>query len=82
MSEGDGIALRPSPDPERLTLGLVIIIAAVVAWYWVAAFGRGMNTTGCRDVRIPMPWEDPELFGMLGPFFGLGVVVFVLGSGW
>lgn len=63
-----------------MTLGLVIVIAAVVAWYWVAAFGCGMNTTGCRDIRIPMPWEDPELFGVLGPFFGLGVAVFVLGK--
>ena len=63
-----------------MTLGVVIFIAAVGAWYWGAAFGGAINTTGCRDIRIPMPWEDPELFGVLGPFFVLGVVVFVLGK--
>ena len=60
--------------------GVFFVFAAVGAGYWVAAFGGGMNTTGCRDIRIPMPWEDPELFGVLGPFFVLGVVVFVLGK--
>ncbi|SFB39898.1 hypothetical protein SAMN03159496_03452 [Rhizobium sp. NFR07] len=60
--------------------GVAIFLGTAAAWYWVAAFGCGMATTGCINFSIPMPWEDPELFGVLGPFFGLGVGLVVVGK--
>lgn len=60
--------------------GVTIFFGTLAALYWVSAFGCGMNTTGCGGVSIPMPWEDPELFGVLGPFFVLGAALFGVGK--
>ncbi|WJH40201.1 hypothetical protein N7E02_26890 [Aliirhizobium terrae] len=59
---------------------MAIFIGTAAAWYWVSAFGCGMNATGCINFSIPMPWDDPELFGVLGPFFALGAGLWCSGK--
>lgn len=61
-------------------LGAAVFAGTLAAWYWGSGFGCGMNPTGCSGFSLPMPWEDPELFRVLGPFLLLGLVLIVLGK--
>lgn len=63
-----------------MAAGVLVFAGTFAALYWVSAFGCGMNTAGCTNFSIPMPWDDPELFGVLGPFFALGAGLFAVGK--
>jgi hypothetical protein len=59
---------------------VVIVLGTPAAWYWMAAFGCSMATAGCQNFSMPMPWDEPELFGVLGPFFVLRAGMWCVGK--
>ncbi|MEM5472954.1 hypothetical protein WNZ14_14570 [Hoeflea sp. AS60] len=62
-----------------LVSGALIFGVTFAGWYWLNAFGCGMNTTGCSGFSLN--WEDWEALQLFVPTFVLGLALMIAG-GW
>jgi hypothetical protein len=60
-----------------IVTGALIFGATFAAWYWLNAFGCGMNTTGCNQVSLN--WGDWEALQLFVPTFLLGIGLMLAG---
>ncbi|MCA1297831.1 hypothetical protein [Stappia indica] len=60
-----------------LVSGALIFGVTFAAWYWLNAFGCGMNPTGCGGVSLH--WDDWEALQHFVPTFLLGMALMVAG---
>ena len=59
--------------------GALIFAVTFAGWYWLNAFGCGMNPTGCNGVSLN--WDDWEALRLFVPTFLLGLGLMMAG-GW
>lgn len=57
--------------------GALIFGVTFAAWYWLNAFGCGMNTTGCNGFSLN--WDDWEALQLFVPTFVLGIGLMIAG---